>query len=86
MSASTEFHVRPVADPVERLAWAQRRHAAAALEAEQAQRRLVAAREQLREARAAVRAARAGRATSFPVEEMIGLGYFADEFAHGEAA
>lgn len=91
MAPSTTIHIHPSADPVaaalERLAWAERRRSAAAGEVTQANRRLAAAEAQVREARDAVREARGYHAASGGAgEEMIGMGYFADELAHGAAA
>jgi hypothetical protein len=91
MAPSTTIHIHPSADPaavaLERLAWAERRRSAAAREVAQAKRRLIAAEEQVRQARGAVREARGRHATPGGTgEEMIGMGYFADEVAHGAAA
>jgi hypothetical protein len=90
MAPSATIHVHPSADParaaLERLDWAQRRRGAAADEVTRAQRRLVAAEEQLRRARAAVRESRERHASGAGDEQMIGMGFFADEVAHGTAA
>lgn len=63
---------------------AQRRRAAAAAEAQQAHERLVAADEDVRRARRALRDAGAGATPG--ADDMIGMGYFADEVMIGEAA
>jgi hypothetical protein len=91
MAPSATIHAHhPSADParaaLERLDWAQRRRAAAAEEVMGAQRRLVAAEEQLVRARAAVRETRERHASGAGDEHMIGMGFFADEVAHGAAA
>jgi hypothetical protein len=90
MAPPPVIHVHPSTDPagaaLERLDWAQRRRAAAADEVTRAQRRLVAAEEQLRRARAAVRETRERHASRATDEQMIGMGFFADEVAHGTAA
>jgi hypothetical protein len=81
MAPAASIHA-PGAAAQQRLFWAQRRRAAAATEAEQAHGRLLAAEEQVRDARQAVRASRPLQADG----EMIGLGYFADEVAAGRQA
>jgi hypothetical protein len=68
----------------ERVAWAERRRTTAATEARQARARLAAAEEQLREARQTLRSARALERDT--TDEMIGLGFFADEVAFDRAA
>jgi hypothetical protein len=86
MAPSTSIHPPLATDPAPaaraRLAWAERRRAAAAVEARQAERRLAAAEERLRQARQAVRAhgVRPG------AQEMVGMGYYADEVAVADAA
>jgi hypothetical protein len=67
---------------LERLAWAERRRAAASHEAEQARRRLADAVEQLHQARQAATAEGVLRGGG----EMVGMGYFADEVALVEGA
>ena len=90
MAPSATIHVHASADPagaaLARLDWAQRRRAAAADEVTRAQRRLVAAEEQVRQVRATVRAARERAASGATDEQMIGMGFFADEVVHGTAA
>jgi hypothetical protein len=82
MAPEASIHAPAGAAEQQRLFWAQRRRAAAAVEAEHAKGRLRAAEEQLREARQAVRACRAPQSAG----EMVGLGYFADEVAAGREA
>jgi hypothetical protein len=72
----------PAAAAIQRLYWAQHRRAAASAEAAQARQRLAAAEEQVRTARQAARAT--GGLTGR--EEMVGMGYFADEVDWTEAA
>jgi hypothetical protein len=72
----------PAAVAIQRLFWAQRRRATASAEAAQARQRLAAAEEQVRAARQAARAA--GGLTGR--DEMVGMGYFADEVDWTEAA
>jgi len=75
----------PAAGAQQRLVWAERRRATAATEARQARDRLTAAEEQVREARQALRAARA-LAPDTVLAEMIGMGFFADELSSERAA
>jgi hypothetical protein len=70
---------------LERLRWAERRRATATTEARQAHERLVAAEEQLRQARQALRQARAVTPAA-GAEEMLGMGFYADEVAFERAA
>jgi hypothetical protein len=90
MAPSATIQIHPSADPaaaaLARLAWADRRRAAAAGEAASACRRLDDAEEQVRAARAAVRATRERHANGGAGEEMIGMGFFADELVHGATA
>jgi hypothetical protein len=85
--ARTSIHTATsagTAAAAERVAWAERRRTTAATEAGQARARLAAAEEQLREARQALRSARALERDT--TDEMIGLGFFADEVAFERAA
>jgi multidrug efflux pump subunit AcrA (membrane-fusion protein) len=87
--ATTSIHSTGTGDPataaLERLRWAERRRSTAATEARQARERLAAAEEQLRQARQALRQARA-LAPIGDAEQMLGMGFFADELAFERAA
>jgi hypothetical protein len=84
--ASIANHVTddPAAVAQQTFARAQRRRAEAAAEARLAHERLVAAEEQERCARRALRETESGVAPGSA--EMIGMGYFVDEVMIGEAA
>jgi hypothetical protein len=86
--ARTSIDIATSADPAaaaQRVAWAERRRTTAVTEARQAHERLAVAEEQLREARQALRSARA-LAAHDTTAEMIGMGFFADELAFERAA
>jgi hypothetical protein len=86
--APTSIHIATsagTAAAAQRVAWAERRRTTAATEAREARERLAAAEEQLREARQALRSARA-LAAHDTTDEVIGMGFFADEIALERAA